>query len=239
MKKYLVAVSLVLLAVNLAPALAAPVGNVSAGRKYFLAARDLSPWSTGIYLRSGTRTADVGDIEENFDYTRFLGYIAYDFFPWLTPYLMAGSASISLDGTGDGEYKPEFGFGVRFNVLHHDIMDATLFEDVLLINASCQYSLTEATREETSQELQEFYATATLSILNEITGSKLYLPEGISIFLGPSYSLINTPSTTAKDNFGILVGMEVYYTKRISFYLSAEMMGTDSTSAMVGINLCL
>lgn len=238
MKKYTVALALIVsfLAANV---FAGPIGNQNAGRKYFIAAKDLSPWSTGFFARSGNRAARVSGIDEKYDYTHFAAYIGYDFFPWVTTYVLAGGNNTSFDGTGDDVAKPEFGFGMRFNVLHHDLLDPTLFEDVLLVNAAWQFTSSDGFRNDSEQTVQELYANVTISIVNEILGDKFYLPNGISIFAGPSYSVVESSSVSPDDNFGILLGLEVFYTKRISMYLSGEMMGTDSTSVGAGIHVCL
>ena len=229
----------VLLTLGTASTMASPVGNVMAGRKYMVAARDLTPWSAGLYYRGGTREAEVGNTDESIEFSRISVYAAYDVLSWLSPYVKIGSSTINLDNSTDPQSKPEFGFGARFNILHHDILDPTFFEDSIMVNASIEYSMTEATRDEDTQTFAEVYASATVSLLNEILGDKFYLPNGIALFLGPSYSIIETGSTTTDSDFGFLIGLEIFYSEKVSFYLSSEQMGKDSTSILAGLNICL
>ncbi|MDI6774871.1 MAG: hypothetical protein QME60_05685 [Verrucomicrobiota bacterium] len=239
MKKSLAALSVLLIGACLTSGLAAPIGNVDAGRKYLIAARDLTPWSTGLFLRSGARDAKVSGSDRSYDYLHFAAYVGYDLFAWITPYVLIGSNNTDFDNTGDDEFKPEFGFGMRLNLLHHDIMDPTLLENTILVNAAWQYSVSEAIRNNDGQAMQEFYATATLSILNDLDDSKLFLPEGIALFLGPAVSIVNSDRVSTKEEYGIVAGLEIYCTKRVSFYLSGEMMGKDSNGVLLGVNLCL
>ncbi len=239
MKRSYLSAPVCLLTASLISAMAAPIGNVSAGRRYLIAAQDLTPWTAGLFVRSGEREAQVSGWDRTFDYTRLAFYIGYDVFTWITPYVLIGANNTDLDGTGEGEFKPEWGFGMRLNLLHHDIMDPTLFEDTILVNASWQYSVSQAMRKGDEQEMHELCAVFTLSVLNEFSGSKLYLPEGMALFGGPIFSLVDTSGADMKEDYGLVAGLEVYYTKRISFYIAGELMGKDSAGVMVGINLSL
>jgi hypothetical protein len=240
-KKNVLAIVTVVSVLSLAnvAAWAAPMGNVMAGRKYFVAAKDLSPWTAGVYFRGMSRDGEVDNTAQTIEGSKLCLYTGYDVLPWMTPYVKLGTGSISLDGSGNKDYNPEFGFGLRLNLLHHEIMDPTLFEDVIMINASCEYSVTEATRDEDTQAFAELYAAATVSILNEILGDKFYLPNGISLFLGPTYSIIESSATTTDDDFGFLFGVDIFHSERVSYYFSAEIIGSNSSAVMAGLNVCL
>ena len=89
------------------------------------------------------------------------------------------------------------------------------------------------------QAYSELFASATLSLVNDIYGDKYYLPFSIGVYVGPCYSVIETSSTSIEDDFGYVAGLEVFYTKRISFFATANQFGSNSSSATVGVHLCL
>ncbi len=224
---------------TLAPvANASSIGHISAGRKYYFAARDLQPWSAGVYVKSGKRDIRQGSI----DTTRFALYAGYDYFPWVTTFAKVGSNNTSIDTvvpTTDDEFNMELGFGQRFNIFHHEILDPDLFENRILVNAAWEFSTTQARRGNRDQDFRELQASVTLSLVNDVVGSKLYLPHSIGLFAGPTFSLIDTSGASTRNDFGVIAGLEVFLTKRVSFHASMEQIGSGSSSALFGMHLCL
>lgn len=221
-----------------APSLwASPIGHLTAGRRYYVAARDLHQWSAGGYVKSGSRDTRQGD----YDFTKAVMFLGHDFTPWVTTFVKAGmnNTTISAMVPDDDDYSLEIGFGMRFNLLHHEIMDPTLLEDRLFVNASWEYSTTQASRGSSTQDFHELQASLTLSIVNDILGSKLYLPHSIGLFFGPTFSLVSTSGATTRDELGFIVGLEVFHSNRLSLHAALEQIGTDSSSVLVGLHLCL
>jgi len=212
-----------------------PIGNQDAGRKYLIAARDLTPWSAGVHVKSGRREARVDSVTRDIDFTRAALYVGYDFVPWVTTFVKAGANNTSLDGRGEDDYSLELGFGMRANLLHHEIMDPTLFEDRIMINASWEFSNTEASRHLRDQSYRELQASLTLSIVNDLRGDKLYFPHSISLFFGPTFSLVDTSGASMRNEMGLVAGLEVFTTKRVFFRLAAEQIG-DSSSVLFGLH---
>lgn len=214
---------------------ASPIGNISAGRKYYVAARNLDQWSAGAYVKSGSREIRQGDI----DTTKAVMYVGYDFLPWVTTYAKGGMNNTTIGTAQDDDYNMELGFGMRFNLLHHEILDPTLFEDRIMVNASWEFSSTQARRGFRDQDFRELQASVTLSIVNDVVGSKLFLPHSIGLFFGPTYSMVNTSGVDTRSDLGLLVGLEVFYTKRVSFHFSLEQIGSGSTAGLAGVHVCL
>ncbi len=226
------------LAVTGSALLASPIGNISAGRKYYVAARDLDQWSAGAYVKSGKREIRQGDI----DSTKAIMYVGYDFFPWVTTFVKGGMNNTTIDSivpAQDDDYNMELGFGMRFNVFHHEILDPTLIEDRIMVNASWEFSSTQARRGFQDQDFRELQASATLSIVNDVAGSKLFLPHSIGLFFGPTYSMVDSSGANTRSEVGLVAGLEVFYTKRVSFHFSMEQIGSGSSSGLVGVHVCL
>jgi hypothetical protein len=80
-------------------------------------------------------------------------------------------------------------------------------------------------------------ASLTASLVNHVAGSKLFLPESIAIFAGPAYSetMNDDIDDSPDEQIGFTGGLEVYQTKRVSYY--ARLDDFDKTGYAVGVNV--
>jgi len=169
--------------------------------------------------------------------SRYAAYVGYDMVRWLTTYAVFGQSKTRLDDFEYGSSKALYGLGIRFNLLEQEILDPTLFEDTIRVHGSVQYVATggEFLREE--MNWRELDAALILSIVNEVEGNKDYLPFAIAVFVGPLYSNITSNDDLQEegDTLGIIGGLEVFYTQRVSFDVGVESF--DATGYFGGINV--
>ncbi len=218
---------------------AAPIGHSAAGRQYLVTARPLDAWSLGVQARVGTREARVDNRTEDIRFTRLGMYAGYDIQRWITAFVKMGANDTRLDDFSGGQFSFEFGGGMRFNLFHHEILDPTLNEDRILINAAWEYSTAQAERMGGDQRYHELHGSLTMSIVNDVVGTKMYIPHAIALFFGPTYSLFDSARVSTRSDVGVLVGLEVYHSERTSFRFSVEQIGSDSTTGMFGVHVGL
>lgn len=228
-------VILFLLAGNLSPLLAVPIGSSNAGREYLLAAEPLGKWSCGVYSKARKRDVTTGGLSLPMKSRKTMGYVGYDFKRWFTTYATAGSSETMIGGSGYADGESEYGVGMLFNILDHEILDPTLFEDKIRINAGWQYTSSGTKYAGATRKWHELFASLTVSLVNDVEGSKFYLPNSIAIFAGPIYSDIQSSSIDEKDAFGLITGLEVFYSEKISIDWAIERF--ESSAYTVGINI--
>lgn len=204
---------------------AVPVGSSNESRDYLIAARELSNWSIGTMLNMRERDVTAfgsGPVAMNTQ--GVLGFIGYDIARWITLYAIGGSGQRRIAG----ESAPggaEYGAGLHFNLFDHDIMDATLFEDRLRVNASCHATYTECTfRGVQGIEALDTYAALTASVVNDLDGHKFYVPRSIAIYAGPVYSSIQNFDRTVRTltPFGATLGLEFYWSQHFAWHVGAN-----------------
>lgn len=228
----------VLLSSTLSHVSAAPMGGSNRGLEHGIGTADPKQWSLGVYSVDRERNVDGGGFD-NFKTRKTLGYVGYDWSlfgwsRWFTTYACFGNSKTRI-GRHYAETDAEYGVGMNFNFIDQTINDPTLFEDRLRLRGGWQLTRSDTDDPDTG-EWEEMFVHLTLSLVNDIEGSKLFLPNSIAVYGGPIYSWIGNSSSFSNEGmFGYTAGLEVYYTESISFDVGIEAM--DYTDATVGIHL--
>lgn len=243
MKKSILSLVVVLLVTgSLTMLIAAPIPTSNIGKEYAMSVPNLWNWSVGMHQRETTRTLEpptFGDYAAQ----QTMGYVGYDVLNWVTFYLSGGLQKCRV-GTSDswGDSQTIMGAGLHFNLINKDVADPTLMEDYLRLTAGMEYttSTTEIYNEDI--DVDEFSASLIASLVNDLDGTKTYLPNSISLFAGFLYSDLMfgdvsgfSDELTAKDAVGYTAGMEVFFTESVSFLGAMENFGDGGYT--VGINV--
>ncbi|MBN1556604.1 MAG: hypothetical protein JW951_00500 [Lentisphaerae bacterium] len=222
---------------SMVPLRAQIAGAGNEGRRYLAPMADLSRWSAG--FRFGTRerdvTTDSSIFVERMKRTTATGHVGYRPLRWLTAYALLGGSWTRFGAADYGDMEPEVGFGLAANLLDHDIMAPALFEDRIKIDVGCHYAMAQ-TDTETGRSLDwnEVSAQALFTLVNDVTGSKLYSPYSIGLFVGPVYSAL-MGDVEEEDALGATAGLQVFSRDRVSFTLGVEYF--DAESFFGGINV--
>lgn len=238
MKKFATLCCLVLLASAFVPSTAFAVflGNSDYGKEYLVGVEDLSKWTTGLYYENMRRDVYYQlSAASQMKLTRAMLYVGYDFIPWITTYLTAGSCDTQITGTEIGD-DSSYGFGMHFNLLDHDILDPTLFENAIRINAAWEYTFNSAQFPNTGS-WRELQLSMTVSVVNDIEGNSLYLPKAIAIYAKPILSDIQFGDMNEEEKMGFGAGLEVFYSERVSFHVGMLSFGGNSMTAGLHIRL--
>lgn len=210
------AVSVCLL-ISAAQVVAAPIGNSARGREYVVAARDLDEWAIGAFGHLRQRDAEVDGLVglHELETLRAAGFVSYGLLPWMTVYGTAGLLDAQLDGNDFEEGDLQLGAGLHFNLLYHDIADPTLMEDRITLTADVEYTFNQSEYLGNDLEWTDFTAYVLLGLVNDISGTRLYLPYSIGAFFGPVFS--DLQGDISEDNlFGLMGGLEVFFTRSVS-----------------------
>jgi len=233
---FVICLAVFVLAGNFTCLLAVPIGNSDEGREYLIASQDVSKWSCGVYSRAQNRDVTSNRRQLSMRLRKVIAHVGYDFERWFTTYAVAGQSQAGTSGGGGyADAGTELGMGMRFNILDLEILDPTLFEDKIRVNAGWQYSMSDTEWEGRQTNLHELSASLMLSIVNDIEGNKLFCPNSIALFAGPIYSDIHSSSINEKNKLGFAVGMEVFLSEKISLECAIEKFDADAYSA--GINV--
>ena len=169
---------------------------------------------------------------------RTIGYVGYNPSPWLAIYAMAGWDRSDLGSvlSLSSESKLIYGASVNLDLFSHEIQDPVLIEDKIRVNASLGFLKTDVETLGTEENLTEIEASLTISIVNDVEGSKLYLPETIALFFGPIYSefIGDDIEDSGDDQVGFTVGLEAFNVKRVS--LSTRIEFFENTGYAVGLH---
>lgn len=214
---------------------AVPIGNSNEGREYLMAAQDVGQWSCGLYSMTQKRDVTSNGLQYHMKSRKVIAYVGYDFKCWFTTYAIAGQSGAQIGGTGYADAETELGVGMHFNILDLEVLDPTLFEDKVRVNGGWQYSVTETEWAGRQTNLRELSASLMLSIVNDIEGNKLFLPNSIALFAGPIYSDIHSSSLDEKNKFGFAAGIEVFLSEKISLKWAIERF--DAAGYSAGINV--
>jgi hypothetical protein len=211
---------------------AVPVGTSNSEIDYTISAQSFHNWCWGIFSEGRDREVDVpGANGIVMTYQRFMGYVGYDILPGLTFYATAGAGSTDLDDQG-AESAFEYGAGLNLNLLDHEVLDPTMFEDRLRINGNVQVTFGSADWERNAAgaetlEWQEVSASLVIAVVNDCTGDKFFSPFSISLFAGPIYSEYLGGDLEVNDEFGVIAGMEVFYGLNITLSAGIEAFKDD------------
>jgi hypothetical protein len=213
------------------------------GREYLVSVNSLSAWSFGGYVDVGEKTLTLDRPHQNVDLacTKYMTYLGYDVFSWLTPYLVAGTSQSKFSGGYWDEMadsSAQYGIGIQANLIDHEVADPTLMEDRVRLNAAVEYSVTQADYAGQALDWVDFDASLTLAIVNDVAGNILFVPESIAFFGGPIFSTWSSHDfkpAQNRDELGFTVGMEVFYTTSVSLNIRANML--DHTGMTAGLNI--
>lgn len=235
----LVVVTLLLFG-QLSVSLAVPVGNSNAGRDYLINDSALSRWSVGVYGADRDREIDLDGSPLSFtlEQRKSMVYVGFNLSSWLMVYGTIGESESKLRGVQfpDASNELEYGAGVHVNVLDHEIPDPTLFENKIRVNIGGQYTFAETDHAFADWQWEEYMVYATVSIVNDIVGNKLFLPNSIALYGGPVYSGIRSDDIKQTENeFGYNVGLEVFLTESVSLDIGIEKY--DATGYAVGVHV--
>lgn len=206
---------------------AEPRGGSNLDRDFIAGSSDKPGWSCGLTVNSRERNVEVLGVDSTLDSTLVAAYIGYTITPWATLYALAGQFSGELDGgfsSNDDDRRFLYGATLSFDIFSHEIQDPMLMENKIRVNSSLSYLASEIEVFNQELDFQEFQASLTASIVNDVVGNKLYLPESIAIFAGPIYSslLDDDLNDNPDENVGLSAGLEVFHTKRISYYMRVD-----------------
>lgn len=239
-KRFLIAcLSVVVILSNISQLIAAPVGRSNSGRDYLAGTQDLSAWSCGLYFTSIDREVKLFDTFNNVSMKqdKILGYIGYDIVPWFTAYLVGGSSKNRIGAGNAVDSDSEFGLGVMFNIFDTEIEDPTLLEDRLRLNANVQYTKGSGTYVDgiTGIDWYELSGSLTLSVVNDLTGDKFFVPNSIAFFIGPAFSLLTSGEIEAEKNAGMTAGLDIFLNEKVSIELAYTKFEKSTYSAGVNV----
>ena len=225
---------------------ALPRGYSNNGMNYIEGSSDLSRWSCGIYSDSRDRDVTIRGDDFRFDLVNVMGYVGYDIKPWMILYVTAGGADNTLrqpalPGEPDREDSSsavDVGVGLKFNILDHEIMDPTLFEDKIRIDGGVQYSASSLDDPfRGTEDYSELSASLTLGVVNDIQGNTLFLPNSIEIFAGGIFSDFVAGDVDVGSKLGYTAGVDIFYTEKVT--IEASVQGFDTVTVCGAIHLRL
>jgi hypothetical protein len=217
---------------------AAPMGGSNRGLEHGVGSMNPKKWSVGVYTVDRERDVD-SPYFANVKSRKTMAYLGYDwslygYTRWITTYACFGNSKTRI-GRHYAETDPEYGVGLNFNLLDQEINDPTLFENRLRLRGGCQFTRTGTDEPETG-DWDEIFLHATLGLVNDIEGNKLYLPNSIAVYGGPIFSWLGNSSSFSNEGmFGYTLGLEVYYTESISLDVGLEVMDYSDLTAGVHI----
>jgi hypothetical protein len=224
------------LAVCSAATHAMPIGSSNIPFDYMVKGQDLSIIRLGLYGISTKREIkwDGTGVTQILKSKRSQGYLGVDLMPWLTVYGIAGQSESKFGTQPYGNAESSLGAGVLINVLHHFIHEPVLMEDVVRINLGAEWTRSSADTSFSSADWDEVAIALTFALINHVDTSKLFHPESIGLYIGPLYSRYISDDFEAKDEIGVVAGMEIFFTDTVS--LDFEAQHFSETSAAGGIN---
>lgn len=219
------------------PVCAAPLGRSNDAMNYLFKDPVLSRITAGAYGGEVNREIKFKDsgFETEMNAARVTGYLGISVLEWLNVYGIAGQNSTEIPGMADPDGEAIYGGGISVNLLNHFLREPIPMEDAFRLNLGAQFLTTEAQFGNEILEWDEFSGALTLSIINHTTGNKNYTPESIAIYLGPAFSVIRSDDFEAKNNGGVIGGLEIFFTD--SFAIDFRVEYFEKASASAGINL--
>ena len=206
---------------NAIPVSATPGSGSNLGIEHFDTVADLSRWSLGFYGLGRERKSGPNDIKHQ----KYSMYVGHDALRWVTPYITLGQSKTKIGIEEYGGWEPEYGLGVNVNLLDHVIPDPLLMEDRVRVNAGCEYTLTETERVNDDTDWGEVYAHLTVGLVNDIVGSKIYLPESICLYGGVIASIVHGDSLLDDgDEYGATVGVDIFFTETVALEFAIEYL---------------
>jgi len=222
------------------PAHAIPIGNGNYAREYMVGTASLRRWRCGIFTdihsqRVWTRWHNPNTA--TFQRSGAMAYVGVDVVRWLHLYAAMGGSSSSI-GIAPAVASPKAAGGMHLNLLDHEILDPTLFEDRIRINADILAGASHVDWQGNGSWIFDGYASLTFSFVNDLDGNKAYVPYSLAIYAGPAVSVLYSGNVRGRNPFGATAGLEMFCTERVSLHVGADIFGTSVTpSAGVHVNL--
>jgi len=231
-------VAMVFLVVCVTVSRGQPMGSTSRPLNYLMTAEDLSNWSCGLYGAYNQRdvTFDGQSFTREFKTQGGRAYVGYRLVRWATAYASVGITQAKIDNTQYGDEEGDYGLGVRVNLLDHDVMSPTLFEDAIAIDVSAQYTRSETEWVGEAIEWQELRADVIFSIINDVVGHKDFWVDSIGIFAGPVFSDIQG-DIDEDQSIGGIVGIEFFVSDRVSVNFAFESIDAGSFTGGLNVEL--
>ena len=216
---------------------AMPRGGSNLAYDYLARESDKTGWSCGVFYQTRDRVIQVGNSGGvELDQQRFVAHVGYSPIRWLTVHGMAGQNEADF-ATGGDDSGFIYGLSLEADLFTHEIQDPGLMENEIRLNAGAGVLSSQAEYLGTDYDIVEVELSATVSIVNHVTGSKQFLPESIALFVGPAYLDVSGDDINDNDDdaVGLIAGLEVFQTKRVSYHLRVENF--EKSGAMAGVNV--
>jgi hypothetical protein len=232
---HIMSVSLVALSVN--GALAAPIFNSNEGIDYVVGSSMLTPLSLGVSYSELDRDVTIKGygLRKVMESEKTTATLGLDLFRFVTIYGLAGGnrSDFSVSSSSSGS---EYGLGIRLNILDHVIPDPLLAEDRIRLTASIQRTRVSSDFANDDLKWNDTSATVLMSLVNDIDGDYQFFPEAIALYAGATHSSLSGDISERQASW-FLVGLEMYYTKRISFNVGADLGSKNTEGMHAGFNL--
>lgn len=234
------------LLVTVASLHATPIWTSNRDEEYILSSdNDLSRLSMGLNIENYDRELTFineffrRETTAIFQFQRYNGYFGFDLFPWLTVYGLGGGCRIGVGEDRDlkdfEDGNTEYGAGLRLNILDHIILDPMVIEDKIRLTATVQYTRSSFEIDAINQTFDWFERRSILqfSIINDIPGNPWFSPESVALNIGIVYSDIEGDHDLNEVDAGwMTLGLEIFYSKRISFDGSISFSNDNETRGM-------
>lgn len=233
-KSFTLLFAVALAACSFSTAQAFPIGKSNESGDYLFGTGLSHLLSAGVYGGSSERDVQFGATILPLKSTKAVVYVGVDLLPWFTVFVGGGTASHEL-GMSDSDSSYQAEAGVLINLIDHEILDPTLFEDRLRLNFAANWGLTEANWYNDDIKWQEINVSLTISIVNDTTGNKFFNPNSIALYAGPMFSYIESDDIEADQELGFTAGIEVFATESISMNIGLRQL--DGTGVEGGLHI--
>lgn len=192
---------------------AAPSSTLS-GSGYLVSAQQLSWLSVGGSIDTQNRRLTRGP-GYTLERTRLRLQVGADATRWLSVYGFLGRLDDQYANFISDPARTEFGGGMQLRLLNHDIMMPHLSEDRLMLTSDLEYAIADETRREMKGQLL-------VSLINDINSAVSFQPDAVGLYAGPVYSDLQGSGIDEKKRLGAMVGMQVFFTSHLMFYVGAS-----------------
>ena len=207
---------LALLLTSVMPASAVPMGKSNRSHDYLSGTGLSHLFSAGVYGGATERDVKMGHAVVTKESEKALVYIGVDLQPWLVLFAAIGGANHAI-GLSEDASDMQTEAGLLVNLIDHDILDPTLFEDKLRVNLGATWGMTQGAWFGEEVKWQELTAFATVSIVNDTIGNKFFNPNSIALYVGPLYSYLQSDDIEVEEELGYMAGIEVFVSESVSF----------------------
>ncbi len=236
--KKTIAFALTTLVLSAATLSAAPRITSNDPLDYLTSANDLNRWSIGVDLRFVERGISINGTDQTLKPNQYMFYTGYDLARWVSIYGLLGYGDAKTE-YGDREGEIAWGAGARFLLLDQLILGTMETVDRMRIIGNI--ALTSQGSEYQGEDINWMETTGSLTIglINDIEGNKGLWFEGMGIYTGACYdNLRSSDFDTEGDSVGLIVGLELYVSTRMSVDVCYEFYG-DDTAIGASFNISL